>query len=122
MWPKLQVEGINQTHMGGLGCSYICKCAFVKPDPDFMVTCTGIMQSTLYSAVKEYSLKFQHGIFNSILETCSLNTCGFFRSLHNLSTSNLCCRMWYIHLEYTTLNPDFPLKERLVPQYNWKKA
>lgn len=73
MWPSLQVEGINQTHVGGLGCSHICRCAHVKPDPYFMVICTGIMQNALYSAVEEYSLKFQHGTFNSTLNT--LETC-----------------------------------------------
>lgn len=62
-------EGDKPDTCGGLGCSYICKCAHVKPDPDVMVTRTGIMQSTLDSAVKEYSLKFQRGAFNSTLNT-----------------------------------------------------
>lgn len=62
-------EGDKADTCGGLGCSYTCKCAHVKPDPDLMVTRTGIMQSTHDSAVKEYSLKFQRGTSNSALNT-----------------------------------------------------
>lgn len=38
-----------------------------------MKTCTSVMQSTLYSVMKKYNLKFHRGIFNSTSDT--LETC-----------------------------------------------